>query len=83
MRLSAFPPPFPPCVSPLPRSKVVRKNIARVNTVISQKQREALKEAYKGKVRMGHGAMGSPARNGSEQRSCRCSQQPHVQLAGR
>lgn len=32
-------------------SKVVRKSIARVLTVISQKQREALKEAYAGKVR--------------------------------
>jgi hypothetical protein len=29
----------------------VRKSIARVLTVISQKQREALKEAYAGKVR--------------------------------
>ena len=35
---------------PLPCSKVVRKGIARVLTVVNQKTREALKEAYKGKV---------------------------------
>ncbi|EFN55919.1 hypothetical protein CHLNCDRAFT_52203 [Chlorella variabilis] len=33
----------------LSKIKVVRKSIARVLTVISQKQREALKEAYAGK----------------------------------
>eukprot|EP00887_Chlorella_sp_A99_P001767 scaffold19.g1767.t1 len=33
----------------LSKIKVVRKNIARVNTVISQNQRAALKDAYKGK----------------------------------
>lgn len=33
-------------------SKVVRKAVARVLTVISQSQRSALREAYKGKVRI-------------------------------
>ncbi|KAI3437571.1 hypothetical protein D9Q98_000024 [Chlorella vulgaris] len=33
----------------LSKIKIVRKSIARVLTVISQKQREALKEAYAGK----------------------------------
>ena len=33
------------------RSKVVRKAIARVLTVISQTQRSALREAFKNKVR--------------------------------
>lgn len=32
-------------------SKVVRKGIARVLTVVNQNQRAALKDAYKGKVR--------------------------------
>jgi len=32
------------------RSKVVRKSIARLLTVISQQQRSALREAFKGKV---------------------------------
>jgi len=46
--------PFPAC------SKVVRKGIARVLTVVNQKTREALKESYKGKVRaqaVGRGAV--------------------------
>ena len=44
----AHPPPPPP---PLPssRSKIVRKSIARVLTVVSQSQRAALRGAYKGK----------------------------------
>lgn len=41
--------PTPPSL----RSKVVRKGIARVLTVVNQKTRDALKEAYKGKVRGG------------------------------
>ncbi len=46
-----------PVALPSPRpalpacSKVVRKGIARVLTVVNQKTRDALKEAYKGKVR--------------------------------
>ena len=39
-----------PTPRPAPCSKVVRKGIARVLTVVNQKTREALKEAYKGKV---------------------------------
>lgn len=40
-------------------SKVVRKGIARVLTVISQKTRDALKEEYSGKVRLRGVALGS------------------------
>ena len=36
----------------LPCSKVVRKSIARVLTVISQSQRTALRKAYTNKVRV-------------------------------
>ncbi len=44
------PPSFSTCSSPLPNmfphSKVVRKSVARVLTVISQKQRENLRKLY-------------------------------------
>ena len=50
----------------LPRSKVVRKGIARVLTVVNQKTRDALKEAYKGKVRL-------LQRTGGGRCCCRCA----------